>query len=97
MDIYLENIERHVKIDDSIAQEYLKYKDIQESTFTISAYFSYPDGLADLSDRELSHFCNRVLVEDLETACSVAIATQFIGNAKDMLAKEGWKITATEQ
>lgn len=80
MKFNLLKIGRTVDIDDNIAKEYQKFKDIRENLFLLNIYSEfgkYPNE-TEVTDSDLSLLCNKTLVEDLENMAIHGTAIKFL-------------------
>lgn len=91
MKFTISKINRTVELNDELVQVYTEFKDIRENIFLISLYLKYHNFSTEMSDKELSDFCNKALLKDLENMRDNAIVVNYIENNKDKIFNSDWK------
>ena|GEM_PF-5941951 len=89
MKYHIDKLNRDVELDDELVKIYTQYRPLRDSMLVLRLLLHYKDddGIAKLSDGELSLFCNRALAEDFKNAINVA---EFVKNNKTILEKDWW-------
>ena len=91
----IQKINRVVELDDDLVKAYTKFKDVRDNLFVIALALRYGE-VPDISDDELSAFCNKALVEDMEAMRNNALVVDYIQKNKEKLIAMGWGETALE-
>lgn len=76
----LKKINRIVDLNDELVNEYTKYEELHENPFFISirAEFKHNPTKEEISDEELSNFCNEILLDELKAYALLPKAIQII-------------------
>ena len=73
-------INKTVELDDELVKAYTKYKDLKERLFIIALRLHFGEIPEDITDKELSYFCNNAIIRDLNNMRDDAIVMDFIRN-----------------
>ncbi|MBR1853486.1 MAG: hypothetical protein IJ794_10165 [Lachnospiraceae bacterium] len=80
----IQKINRTVELDDNLVDKYTQFKNIRDNLFVIAIALHYKESFTDspnvpdISDEELSAFCNKTLAEDMEIMRDNALIVQNI-------------------
>lgn len=68
MKYYIERLNRTVELDDDLVNEYCKYEKLRDQPFSIAVRTEYGCAPTEeqVSNEELSNFCNEVLLHELK-------------------------------
>ncbi len=78
MKYFISKINRIVELDDKLVKEFLKYDELRDSIFTILLRSNFKNGLSEsnISDKELSSVCNRILLTELTAIADLPSALE---------------------
>lgn len=91
----IQKINRTVELNNDLVDKYTQFKNIRDNLFVIAIALHYKESFADspnvpdIPDEELSAFCNKTLVDDLETMRDNALVVQYIRENREKLLAAG--------
>lgn len=85
MEYYIKHLNRKILLDDVIVSQYLKLEsELRDAPFIISLYSVYEDEeIKNLSDDDLSRFCNEVLLDEIQVDLDLPNVIETIVKNKD--------------
>jgi len=71
MQYTITRLNRTVELDDLLVEEYCKVEKLREQPFSIviKSQFGHAPTIEEISDEELSHLCNQILISELKALC----------------------------
>lgn len=82
MEYYISKLNRTVALNDELVQEYCKYDELREHSFSIviKTKFGHNPSQEEISDEELSALCNQILFSELKAFSLLPKALSTINN-----------------
>ena len=87
MKYHIDKLNRDVELDDELVAIYKQYRTLSDDIFTVHFHLNFGGYPTELNDEDLSAFCNKVLVEDLEDACENAVVSSFVASHMEEIKK----------
>lgn len=80
MEYRIDRVGRTVSLNDEIVEEYCKYVELHDSIFMLAMRMKYEKVPTEeeVSKKELSEFCNEVLLDELEVMAMLPKAIQAV-------------------